>query len=309
MRRFSNVTTTQLARICGVSQGTVDRALHNRGEINPETKAKILAVAKEYGYVPSLQKTGAGQGRSMLIGVVLFDLYNEYFSRLAMSFVNQAKRAGYSVLFLFSNKKLKSEREAVEYFHYIGVDGIVLFSVGSDESGYAEYLRSVMKPIVLIGNRVGDLQYIGVDDFQAMYDLTARHEAEAGAGEIVYFAPVLAGKLSKNNAQILRHKGFVRAMENTGRAYRLVTELESLPQKAAGIVCSTDYYVLQVFQRTGGARGIALAGFDNISLLQSLEKRVLTVEYSTDTIALECLKYLLGKKYQSKIKHTIVENT
>ena len=58
MRRFSNITTTQLARICGVLQGTVDRALHNRGEINPETKAKILAVAKEYGYAPSLQKGG-----------------------------------------------------------------------------------------------------------------------------------------------------------------------------------------------------------------------------------------------------------
>ena len=79
MKRFSNITTTQLARICGVSQGTVDRALHNRGEINAETKQKILTVAKEYGYVPSLQISGATKDRSMLIGVVLFDLYNEYF--------------------------------------------------------------------------------------------------------------------------------------------------------------------------------------------------------------------------------------
>ena len=36
--RFSKITTTQLARICGVSQGTVDRALNNRGGINPETE-------------------------------------------------------------------------------------------------------------------------------------------------------------------------------------------------------------------------------------------------------------------------------
>ena len=311
MRRFSNITTTQLARICGVSQGTVDRALHNRGEINPETKAKILAVAKEYGYAPSLQKDGVKKGRSMLIGVVLFDLYNGYFSRLAMSFVNQAKRAGYSVLFLFSNKKLKSEREAVDYFHYIGVDGIVLFSVGSDDSGYAEYLRSLMKPIVLVGNRVGDLQYIGVDDYQAMYDLATSHVATTREGEIVYFAPVLAGRLSKDNAQILRYKGFLQAMKDAGRAYRLVTEIDALDVgvKAAGIVCSTDYYVLQVLRKTGGAEGIALAGFDNISPLQSLEKRVLTVEYSTDAIALECLKYVLGKKCQSKIAHSVVENT
>ncbi|MBQ9117202.1 MAG: helix-turn-helix domain-containing protein, partial [Clostridia bacterium] len=49
------MTTTQLARICGVSQGTVDRALHNRGGINPETKARILEIAKEYDYRPNNQ--------------------------------------------------------------------------------------------------------------------------------------------------------------------------------------------------------------------------------------------------------------
>ena len=69
MKRFSKITTTQLARICGVSQGTVDRALHDRGDINPKTKEKILKVAKEYDYSPSL--TVAEQGNSMLIGVVL----------------------------------------------------------------------------------------------------------------------------------------------------------------------------------------------------------------------------------------------
>jgi DNA-binding LacI/PurR family transcriptional regulator len=48
----------------------------------------------------------------MLIGVVLFDLYNEFFSKLAMSFVNVAKRLGYSVIFQFSNKDEKAEKNA-----------------------------------------------------------------------------------------------------------------------------------------------------------------------------------------------------
>ena len=88
MRRFSKITTTQLAGICGVSQGTVDRALHNRGKINPQTREYILSVAREYDYIPNVQN--ANRGNSMLIGVVLFDLYNEFFSKLAMSLVNAA---------------------------------------------------------------------------------------------------------------------------------------------------------------------------------------------------------------------------
>ncbi|MBR2461451.1 MAG: LacI family DNA-binding transcriptional regulator [Clostridia bacterium] len=80
MKRFSKITTTQIARICGVSQGTVDRALHNRGGINSETRARVLEVAKEYDYRPNIQM--GESANSMLIGVVLFDLYNEFFPSL-----------------------------------------------------------------------------------------------------------------------------------------------------------------------------------------------------------------------------------
>ena len=90
MKRFSKITTTQLARICGVSQGTVDRALHDRGEISEKTKEHIMSVAREYDYIPNVK--GSTASNSMIIGVILFDLYNEYFSKLAMSIVNSAKK-------------------------------------------------------------------------------------------------------------------------------------------------------------------------------------------------------------------------
>ncbi len=207
MKRFSKITTTQLARICGVSQGTVDRALHGREGINPETRARILAVAKEYDYRPSLQ-TGE-QENSMLIGVILFDLYNEYFSKLAMSLVNEARKFGYSILFQFSEKDEQSEKKALEYFDYIGVDGIVLASVGSDSEAYKNYLSSFKKPIVLIGNRLFDLPFVGIDETEAMRDLSMEIAENAPDGDILYFAPVLKKALHSKNAQRLRLDGFL----------------------------------------------------------------------------------------------------
>ena len=41
----SRISTTRLAEICGVSQGTVDRALNGRKGIRNETREKILAAA------------------------------------------------------------------------------------------------------------------------------------------------------------------------------------------------------------------------------------------------------------------------
>ena len=46
------VTIQQIADKAGVSRGTVDRALHNRGRINPQVAERIWELADEMGYVP-----------------------------------------------------------------------------------------------------------------------------------------------------------------------------------------------------------------------------------------------------------------
>ena len=305
VRRFSKITTTQLARICGVSQGTVDRALHNRSGINPQTRERILATAREYDYSPRIG--GDTQSNSMLIGVVLFDLYNEFFSKLAMSIVSTARRYGYSIIFQFSEKNLKNEKEALEYFDYIGVDGIILFSVGSDSEEYENYLKSLKKPIVLIGNKLFDLPFIGIDDARAMYDATLRLAEKIPSGDILYYAPILRKDLPSVNAQRLRLKGFTQAMNSIGKSHRIVTDMEELSE-FGGIVCSTDYYMLKVLKHLGYPDDLKISGFDNISTLKTLPLRVLSVEYSTDEIAKECINYILGKPFTPTIEHRLVDN-
>ena len=306
MKRFSKITTTQLARICGVSQGTVDRALHNRGGINPKTRDRILEVAKDYDYLPCIQTEG--RSNSMLIGVVLFDLYNEYFSKLAMSLVSAARRFGYSIIFQFSGKDESNERKALEYFDYIGVDGIVLFSVGSDSSEYKNYLYSLKRPLVLIGNKLFDLPFVGINDEAAMYDLSLKIAENSGAGEILYFAPVLNKQLHSLNAQRMRLNGFIDAMKAHNKGYRIVTSVEELTV-CGGIICATDYYVLRALKHIGYPKDLSVGGFDNISVLKNLAVKVLSVEYSTDKIAEESINYILGREYKSEVEHSLVYNT
>jgi LacI family transcriptional regulator len=306
MKRFSKITTTQLARICGVSQGTVDRALHNRGDVNAQTRERILAVAKEYDYTPKLEN--GTQENSMLIGVVLFDLYNEFFSKLAMSLVREAKRAGYSVIFQFSNKDKQSEKEALEYFDYIGVDGIVLFSAGSDSDEYKNYLSSIKRPIVLIGNKLFDFPFVGINDEKAMYELSLKITNESKAGDVLYFAPVLNKQLHSQNAQRKRLNGFLKAMKETDKSYRIVTSAQELSD-CGGIICATDYYVLRALKHLGYPKDLPIGGFDNISVLKSISVKVLSVEYSTDKIAEESINYILGRDYKSEIEHSLIYNT
>ena len=68
-------TIQQIAELAGVSRGTVDRALNNRGRINPEVAKKIEQIADEIGYVPKHRKkadsTGKQSGRGKRVGVVM----------------------------------------------------------------------------------------------------------------------------------------------------------------------------------------------------------------------------------------------
>ena len=89
----NKISMSQLAKICGVSQGTVDRALHNRVGINKETRDHILTMAKKYGYRPN--GTLNTDKKSGMVGIIVFDLYNEYFSELIVEIERKLRSRGY----------------------------------------------------------------------------------------------------------------------------------------------------------------------------------------------------------------------
>ena len=212
---------------------------------------------------------------------------------------------GYSLIFQFSEKDFKRERTAWEYFDYIGVDGIILFSAGSDSPEYENYLRSLTKPLILIGNRLFDLPYVGIDDRKAMEDITLRLTEDSPDETVVYYAPILRKSLNKDNAQNLRLQGFIEAMEQRKGKFQIITNLDDL-SPCNTIICATDYYAVSVLKHLGFPTDVKISGFDNISLLKTFNNPILTVEYSTDQIAQESLNYLLGKPYSPKIEYRLV---
>lgn len=66
------VTLNEIAKAAGVSRGTVDRALNDRGRIRPEVAARIKKIAEEMGYTTNVSgRALAMSGRPHVIGVIL----------------------------------------------------------------------------------------------------------------------------------------------------------------------------------------------------------------------------------------------
>jgi len=83
------ISSIELARQCGISQGTVDRALHNRPGVSPKTRERVLRIAKELGYRPNPMARELLTGQSLTVGAILPAVNNVFF----MDLFNELARA------------------------------------------------------------------------------------------------------------------------------------------------------------------------------------------------------------------------
>ena len=76
------ISSLELARLCGVSQGTVDRALHQRSGISPQTRERILRLAQKHGYRPNPAARELITGQSGIVGAIVPSMNNVFFMDL-----------------------------------------------------------------------------------------------------------------------------------------------------------------------------------------------------------------------------------
>ena len=302
------VTIKDLSEICGVSPGTVDRALNNRPGINPKTKAKILEIARKLNYRPDHRAQSLAKGRTMTLGVILFDLRNRSFAQMMNGIERKARQLGYFVDLALSGKDPETEIRLIDRLVQRNVDGLILFTVNKGEQ-FEQYLENLGLPVVAICNRLSDRwSYVGIDDRQAMKDAVF-HAIAKGYERIVYICPPLAKRQTVNiYTQEERLQGLLAACREAKLRHEpvIVTEknyLESLQRldlvggPRTAIVCSTDYYALEVMKMLQHHRidipgDVGLMGFDNIDVLKYVTPTLTTVEYAVEEIgerAVECL--------------------
>lgn len=294
MKRNS-ISTTRLAEICGVSQGTVDRALNNRKGINPQTKEKILKVAKEYGYRPNIHATSLAGGRSMLIGVVVFDLDNQYFSDILMGIEKYCSLKGYSIIVMITNKNHEKEIECINNLYQMSVDGIIICPMNKGEE-YENYLLSLDIPIVTIGNRLDRLPYIGIDNAAAMCE-TVEYVLSKGYEKLIYVKP---GTGDKNDfAQSERLNAFCEVCRKFGIEFSVTgvsgAEEKISEDKKNAIICPIDIYALRLLGVASKYKA-GIVSFDNIHVIDEIGLKLDSVSYDIESAAKAATDYIIENK-------------
>ena len=105
-------------------------------------------------------------GKSRLIGIVVFDLKNEYFSELVCALDLCCRNMGYTSVTMFSGKDAQTELDCIKRLVSIGVDGLVLCCVNNSDAVKKVIPKTL--PTVTVGKRLDDFPYCGIDDYEAM---------------------------------------------------------------------------------------------------------------------------------------------
>lgn len=289
-----SITTKEIARLCGVSRGTVDRALNNRPGISPETGEHIRRMAEELGYRPHQLARGLVKGKTYSIGVVVFDLYNTFFAQLLNAISERAREMGYFVYITLTDKNPQQEKDCIDHLVNGRVDGLVLCPVhqGGD---YVEYLKDTGIPILTVMNTLENsgFPHVGIDDYQKMADVT-KFVLSRGYTRIAYLAPPLSQEGKSNiYCQKRRYEGFADTMVEAGSAieHQVFTSrnygdivrylAEGQPGKNM-VICSSDVFSLEIMDYLKRhdvkiPQDIGVMGFDNNENIRFVEPPLTTV--------------------------------
>lgn len=144
VKRYAS--STDVARLAGVSQSAVSRTYKEGGSVSSETRAKVLAAAAALDYRPSFIPRIMLTQRSNLVAVVVGGMYNPFYARVLEEFTTRLQQSGHQVLLVHADSGHKLD-DAIPRLVSYRVDAIVsALAILSAEA--ADKLASLRIPTV-----------------------------------------------------------------------------------------------------------------------------------------------------------------
>jgi LacI family transcriptional regulator len=277
------VSIREVAAHAGVSVGTVSNVLNRPSIVAKETRDRVRAAIKSLGFVRNESARQLRAGRSRMIGLVVLDVANPFFTDVARGAEDEASMAGLAVILCNSGEQLDREARYLDLLEEHRVQGILITPVAGADARLAE-MQGRGTPVILVDSRsaTGRQCSVAVDDVLGG-DIAISHLLEAGHERIAY----LGGPLSLRQVAD-RHEGAIRALERAGgsasdlhmietvglnfsagqRAGAAIAEM-AVTDRPTAAFCANDLVALGVLQEMTRRHirvpaDLAIVGYDDI---------------------------------------------
>lgn len=121
-------TLKEVADKADVSITTVSRVINNSDKVNPDTRERVQKAMRLLEYKPSrvAQRLRGSKGRSKLLGLIIPDIQNQYYSNIVRGIEDVAYGNDYAVILCNSDENPNKERFYLDVLRSESVDGIIL---------------------------------------------------------------------------------------------------------------------------------------------------------------------------------------
>ena len=299
---MTRVKLGDIAKACGVSNGTVSLALNDSHLVNEETKKLVKETADKMGYIPNEMARSLVKGKSKQISVVVPDIMNTFYATFVSELNKKVQAEGYTLTIYISNNSPEKENKMVNRMLRNNVEGIIIVPVnaGNASPEYVKRLSSINIPFLFAVDNYEGTNAICVmsDCRKGMYDIT-KHLTDKGYEDIAF----LSGDVSVASLQA-RLEGYSRAMAEKGLKENVIPVSSIDYDGARGAVqkciesgklprvfaCPNDMMALGAINTLRSA-GIsvpeqcAVTGFDNVIFSEISSVPITTVNQDIKMIA------------------------
>ena len=281
--RSRTCTAADIARSLGVSRAAVSYALNGRPGISDTLRHRILEEAAKNG----VEAKPAAAGLSdVMLGLILADVGNPFYSELAVSSSDAARARGCEIIMYHTADEPEAFISSVKMMLSHGVAGIMTTVVSADGMEASRILRSSGVPCVQVSRRVKGFPgaFVGMNDYLAGREIV-QHLLRHG-----YRSIGIACGPASSSSSAMRERGMREALKAAGIRSRadwmintrlsidggemLARHLLSLTELPRAVACGTDAIAMGLMDglMREGLRvpdDVAVTGYDGLPISRS----------------------------------------
>ncbi len=297
----------QIGNLCGVSKATVSKALARRPGISPETRSRILEVARHCNYRPNALVRSIQQKRSMTVGVACNTFEYEFPGRVMNGIMGVMSANGYEVFVISWNTQTQDGAHVFRSMGERRVDGILMYPPSwVDSRTYLEEMRSFHAPLVLVDQIQSGIEcdFIGNDDARGGFELMD-YLLKLGHRKIGFITDQRMPRFAGFRDAMLRHGAAIReewtsqSMDER-EAYLAAKKILSGEDRPTAMVCGND----NVAMVTCGAaydlgirvpQNLSVTGFADMLVSREIRPRITTVRQDAEEMGRQAAEFLLKR--------------
>jgi LacI family transcriptional regulator len=326
----SRVTMTEIAEQSGVSLSTVSLVLRDKPGVGPDTRQRVLDVARDLGYIPKNSNAQHGSGLTT-IGLILkaepgrIPQANQFYSHVVAGIEAACRQQ--QINLLYATLPVDQDSYAVELPRLLiegdTADGLLLVGAFLDET-LAQVVERQWSPIVLVDAYSAANQYDAIvsDNFNGAYQ-AATHLIQHGHRHI----GLAAGHPQAYPSIRERRRGYIQALQdndisdlyfadchliNREEILDATTDLLQCNPKITAILGANDEVAITVMEvaQTLGLRipdDLSVVGFDNTDLANCVSPSLTTMHVDKVGMGRLAVQLLVNRvKYPESSPVTVV---